>query len=777
MGGVGPGNGRHANNRRAVAETVTTLPGLADVQSRGTPEARQSAAAALCHLLLEETQQLGVAATVATIFSSAMLDSADNRRDVAAAAGALPLLSGLLSSGTPEQRQAAAAALGNAMIDSPENQRAVAAAGALPILSTLLARGTPEAATRQEAAFALCAAMSGNSVNQRAVAGALQVPLFELMSCGTPAARQEAAFALSNSMVAGAGPVARRKVFIAGAFRFLVELPARRASALTDVLMALERWIGPRPPDVSDADALTHYDRVSAVMAAHASLPLPDPSYRDADDVTAFYGAILKGQSVGDVTHAIPFRDPTDVPNAEIIRYHGAVAVIFREVGLIPLRDDSLVSCVKILAYYHGIAVMLREVGSRNALAEPASDVVLAADVTKHYGRLRDAWAYGSVPAMQCKLVLVGEPMAGKTSLLRALRTRRADPTAVHERTVGADVFTWRPEDAASDGSVFGSVRVLRSLGDDYYDVEPADATAVPGVVATRVHRDQLLIPAARDPRSLECLVIHAFDLGGQQGFRATQQVHLAGSDALYLLCVRGAPAGIDSGAAAAYDDERKRETAAVEEVKLWLHALCARAPDASALNVKVVVSCADAAMSDGARASLPAAITRVNWASFGIACGPTASDVHVVSSLPGLHGVDALREAILECVRDRSRFPLVYAGVPRYYLRLHAAARRLRRDGGTVLRTSELLNQAMLRVNGGARVCPDGAVCAATRCKIPLQSRDWFGESLKRGKNAGAASDPLALKWPSMAVQQLRPRWLPGPPASAWPATSSLIG
>ena len=87
----------------------------------------------------------------------------------------------------------------------------------------------------------------------------------------------------------------------------------------------------------------------------------------------------------------------------------------------------------------------------------------------------------------------------------------------------------------------------------------------------------------------------------------------------------------------------------------LWLHALCARASDASALNVKVVVTCGDA-MSAAARASLPAAIARgvKGAASIGIACGPRdASDVHVVSSLAGLHGVDALRDSIMGCVRD----------------------------------------------------------------------------------------------------------------------------
>ena len=49
-----------------------------------------------------------------------------------------------------------------------------------------------------------------------------------------------------------------------------------------------------------------------------------------------------------------PFRDPADVPNGDIIRYHEDVAALFRGVGHIPLRDDSLVTCAEILAYYRG---------------------------------------------------------------------------------------------------------------------------------------------------------------------------------------------------------------------------------------------------------------------------------------------------------------------------------------------------------------------------------------------------------------------------------------
>ncbi len=425
--------------------------------------------------------------------------------------------------------------------------------------------------------------------------------------------------------------------------------------------------------------------------------------------------------------------------------------------GHIPLRDDSLVTCAEILAYYRGIAAMLREVPHR--LPPPDAGVVSAADVTKHYGRLRDAWAYGSAPAMQVKLVLVGEPMAGKTSLLRALRSRRSDPTAPGDRTVGIDVRTWRPHDPLVDGSVVGALRVRRVLGNDEYEVEPVDGGdgggAAAAAAARVVHRDQLLFTGGEGGGPDAALLVHAFDMGGQEAFRATQQVHLAG-DALYLLCVRGAPVPAggdgtsgDAPATARAVDESAIETravsdgggggggggaaagtklttaegafeaAAVDEVMLWLHALCARASDASALNVKVVVTCGDA-MSAAARASLPAAIARgvKGAASIGIACGPRdASDVHVVSSLAGLHGVDALRDSILGCVRDTSRFPRVYAEVPRFYLRLHAVARRLHRGGGTVLHAHELLAETALRVAGGQRACRADAACTATGC------------------------------------------------------------
>ncbi len=95
---------------------------------------------------------------------------------------------------------------------------------------------------------------------------------------------------------------------------------------------------------------------------------------------------------------------------------------------------------------------------------------------------------------------------------------------------------------------MLGSLRVLRALGDDMYEVAPAAAAAAaavpPGVPARVVQRDELLAQApagAGGDGGDAALVLHTFDMGGQEDFRGTQQIHLAG-DALYLLCVRGAP-------------------------------------------------------------------------------------------------------------------------------------------------------------------------------------------------------------------------------------------
>ena len=89
----------------------------------------------------------------------------------------------------------------------------------------------------------------------------------------------------------------------------------------------------------------------------------------------------------------------------------------------------------------------------------------------------------------------------------------------------------------------------------------------------------------------------------------------------------------------------------------------------------------------------------------------PDASDVHVVSSLAGLHGVDALRDSILGCVRDTSRFPRVYAEVPRFYLRLHAVARR--RDAAAPCCTRASCSHSHGAAGRGR------AACVPRRCRV----------------------------------------------------------
>ena len=523
-------------------------------------------------------------------------------------------------------------------------------------------------------------------------------------------------------------------------------------------IAAILREFGPLPlPDLatiaSQASVLEYYNSIAAILREVGRIPLNDLAIVSRADVLDYYNSIAAVlREVG----RIPLNDPAIVSRADVLDYYNRVATILRDTGYnIPLRDPAVSTVSDVLAYYRSIAAILRGV---EPIPPPGADVVSAAEVLTYYGRARDARAYGTALALQCKLVLLGEPMAGKTSLMRALRLRRPDPTAPDDRTVGVEVWSWRPYDKFVEGAVVGTVRVVRSNGDDYYDVAPAVAGA--GAART-VYRDELLAldgGAADAGTNAAALVLHAFDMGGQEDFRATQQVHLAG-EALYLLCVRGAPVPTDghltlpAGAlpGVALYDERSFEKKAVDDVLLWLNALSARAGSASdvamkvAVTVKVVVTCGDR-MSAAARDSLPAALARVDWATYGITCGPrVAADVHVVSSVldaasgVALAGVDALRESILAAVKDRSRFPRVYADVPRYYSRVHAAARQLQQRGGTVLHTGDLIAHAALRVTAGARTCRTDATCAARGCAVPLAAAGWRGEAPHHHWHCGA--------------------------------------
>ena len=403
----------------------------------------------------------------------------------------------------------------------------------------------------------------------------------------------------------------------------------------------------------------------------------------------------------------IPVVDPSIVSRADVLSYYESVALLLREVGPIPLRDSSIVFQADVREYYSDIAKIVREVGP---IAAPDATLVTRTEVLAYYGRVRDERAYGADAALQCKLVLLGDPCAGKTSLLRALRLRRAAPTAPDERTICADVYSWRPYDELSDGVVVGPYVVVGlccphysegSLGDDRYEVTC-------GGVKTTVTRDELVahMPVSTDP--LSPLVLHSFDMGGQEAFRATQQVHLEG-DALYLLVVSGELRGH-----------------VVESVRGWLNTLCARSPGA---RVVVAVTHADRLSAEEKVSVRRSVADDVGWASYGLALFPSSADsVHVVSSKEaGLEGVGGLREAVVRTVLDARLFPHVREIVPRYYARLAATARMMRRAGGTVLEARALLDAVASRLIGlgsAARCLGIETACNSRDCHEAPRSK-----------------------------------------------------
>lgn len=401
------------------------------------------------------------------------------------------------------------------------------------------------------------------------------------------------------------------------------------------------------------------------------------PSLTALNEFVRAVGALFR--EVGD----IPLRDLTVGRSAKaVLEYYDRIASVLREVGYIPQRDLSLVDADDITLYYSVIAGFLREVGT--PIAAPDSCIIRAADMYKYYGRQRDARAYGTEHAMQCKLVLLGEPLAGKTSLLRALQERHARPTGAAERTLGADVYTWRPFDEIEVGTVVARYRVTARHGDDSYRITPVDERGTAGTNVSRdVSRDELL-PYMSSSSGVggekAQLVVNAFDMGGQVAFRATQQVHIAG-DTLYLLVLRGS-----DGA-----------EVAVRFAGMWLRNLCARSPGP---RVRVVVTHGDEMSAEQQGDIRVALVTCIDWTAFGVVGGPSsASDVAVVSSVGALTGVDELREAILLTMLDEAQFPGVRMLVPLYYARVHASVRRLRRAGATVLDARELLSKITLPV------------------------------------------------------------------------------
>ena len=92
----------------------------------------------------------------------------------------------------------------------------------------------------------------------------------------------------------------------------------------------------------------------------------------------------------------------------------------------------------------------------------------------------------------------------------------------------------------------------------------------------------------------------------------------------------------------------------------------------------------------------------------------PDASDVHVVSSLAGVHGVDALRDSIMGCVRDVTR-PASRACTPR--CRGSTCACTLSRGGGTAAAAPCCTRASCSHSHGAAG--RGRAACVPRRCRV----------------------------------------------------------
>jgi hypothetical protein len=200
------------------------------------------------------------------------------------------------------------------------------------------------------------------------------------------------------------------------------------------------------------------------------------------------------------------------------------VPVVIAEIGTIPLPPAAR-SGAEVLTYYNAVRDMFLEVGP---IPWPGPDVPYA-NVLGYYGAVRDGRMYGTEPAMQSKLVIVGDVGAGKTSLLRLLRTGVAKPAGAAERTQGIDVHCWRPGDAVAVGAHLGPYVVLACLGDDRYTVARGDDHI------TLLREDLIVHVPLQSRDDYSGLAIYAFDMGGHEAYRGTQQMHIAG-DALYLI-------------------------------------------------------------------------------------------------------------------------------------------------------------------------------------------------------------------------------------------------
>ena len=395
------------------------------------------------------------------------------------------------------------------------------------------------------------------------------------------------------------------------------------------------------------------------------------------------------------------------------------IAAVVAEVGSVPFPSHARQSVETVLRYYESIQGVVREVGP---IAVPGPEVK-SSEVVAYFERARDAAVYGAVPAMQCKLVLLGDVAAGKTSLLRALRTgvaaptgdRRPDGTAP-DATQGADVYCWRPEDALRAGTVCGPYEVVRANGDDRYVVCPL---AGGGAAEATLERDQLLpfLPAAAAAAAtpgggdVSSLAIHAYDMGGHEAYRASQQMYLAGECLFMIVFDASLPGGLPPEGIAA------RASACARSVAQWARALCARYPTA---RVVLVGTHGDAC---AAPEAVRARVFTHGWRGTNTFVGPlTRDDIAIVSSVGDLAGVEGLRRRVVDGVMDVRAFPGVRAQVPRVYLRLQAAARRLRRAGRSLMAPADFLRECgplSVSLPGvfSRRACAAGACCSTRGC------------------------------------------------------------
>jgi hypothetical protein len=183
-----------------------------------------------------------------------------------------------------------------------------------------------------------------------------------------------------------------------------------------------------------------------------------------------------------------------------------------------------------------------------NPLHTPPPDVV-AAGTAAVLAFCRDMAAGGIAPWPTLKLLLLGEQKAGKTSLLNGMRRGRVDLAKEEQRTVGIDVWSWRPYGAfragdvvsvaqlAGEDKLVGEVKVVN--GDDTYEVaiglevshfeHRPRRTVAHSLLA--MHGDADAARCCQHPQhedgACPCrdLLVRAYDAGGHDEYKSTVRV------------------------------------------------------------------------------------------------------------------------------------------------------------------------------------------------------------------------------------------------------------